>query len=655
MTRRPRSAPLSAWIVDASAGAAASAALALLLAAAGDALVRVLPYAVRTAWLRPLLSGLFFLVASAVAGWASLRSLPRGGGERRSGWTTLLLGGFLGGAVLTYALTLAPDGPVPMHHLAWSALLAVPMLVVVQLAGGLAAQVAQARSQGRPAEIERLFRGTVWALALSAGALFTAVKIYQYRHWLVGAWDLGIYFTAMAAIGRGDWLGRTSLVGGPVLTDAGQWILYLLAPLFRIGGPVGGPWLMFALQGFALGVGAVPLALMAWRAWGRSWWALAMLPAIWAFPGTVATVAIDWHPDTLAFAFLTWALWAHDRNRAHLYYVLVALALLSKNQAVVPVVGMALWQLIAAFRRRDGLGLRRGLVTLAVSLGFFLLSEEVVLRVLGPGDKTILANYGHLGASVPAILANLVLHPGSLLDAVAKHADTWALLLGSLAWLPLLAPVRALPALAVLLVDSLSRFPLPNLPYSQYPLWALPFLAAATVDAASGTARRFRWAPEATAALLLVAATVVTVHWSLPMELWRFRPPAPRVVAALDAAVRRIPADAVVYGQTGTVGHLWDRPWVGAEPYDTFSGLLHQARRTESPVYVLFAPGVSYAPIVPLDAQWADLRAILASHAFEPLFVRDGVYLYRSTAPASRLETGGKARPATPGTGPPNR
>lgn len=638
------------WVGDTFLGGVASAVCFNLFApTAGALVVAELGRVLRSSWLGPAVLGALLLGASLPGGLATLRSRPRGTVERRSGLTSLLAGGLLGGAALAYALHLAPEGPVPMRRLAWLDLLAVPVLVAVQFAAGLAAEVARARREEPGGGMDRLFRRTVWVVAIAAGLFFTVVKVYQYRYWLVGAWDLGIYFSAMAAIGRGDWLGRTSLTGGPIVADAGQWILYLLAPLFRASGHLGGPWLMFALQGIALGTGAVPLALMAWRAWDRTWWALAVLPAIWAFPAMVATVTIDWHPDSLAFAFLSWSLWAHDHDRPRLYYALVTLALLSKNQAVVPVAGMALWQLISGLRGRDDDRVRRGLATLVLALGFVLVSEEVVLRALGLHDSTVRGNYGHLGGSVPAILGNLILHPGFLADAVRKHLDTWSLLLGSLAWLPLLAPVRALPGFAVLLVDGLSRLPLPNLPYSQYPLWALPFLMAATVDgvqalihpdlqAGDSPVRARRWWVSPTAAgLLLVASLVVTLRWSVPMELWRLRPPSPQVVAALDAAERMIPADVVVYGQTGTVGHLWDRPWLAAEPYNSLGQLISQARASRSPVYLLFAPGVGYAPIVPLPAQLSDLERAIGRYDLKPIFSRGGVLLYRSTEPVSRL------------------
>ncbi|MDI3297551.1 MAG: DUF2079 domain-containing protein [Bacillota bacterium] len=647
--RIPRMPP---WAGDAFLGLVASVVcLDLLAPTAGALAVAELGRVLRSSWLGPAVFGTLLPVAALLGGRATLRHRPRGGMERRSGFAGLLVGGPVAGAALAYALHLAPAGPLPMHRLVWLDLLAVPLLAAVEFAAGLAAEVRRTRREEPDAGMDRLFRHTVWALAVAVSLLFTAVKIYQYRYWLVGAWDLGIYFTAMAAIGRGDGLGRTTLAGGPIVADAGQWILYLLAPLFRAGGRTGGPWLMFALQGFALGLGAVPLALTAWRAWGRSWWALAVPTALWAFPATVAVVTIDWHPDALAFAFLAWGLWADDQDRPRLYYGLVALALLSKNQAVVPVAGMALWQLISGLRGRDGGRFRRGLVTLVLALGLFLVSEEAVLPALGVRDSTVRANYGYLGGSVPAMLESLLLHPRFLADAVRMHPDTWSLLLGSLAWLPLLAPVRALPGFAVLLVNGLSRVPLPNLPYSQYPLWALPFLAAAAVDGIRAVAQpgrkpdtggrlrggRERWVPATAGALLLAASLLVTLRWSVPMEVWRLRPPAPRVVAALDAAERMIPEDAVVYGQTGTVGRLWNRPWVAAEPYNSPGQLVSQARDSRSPVYVLFAPGVSYAPIVPRATQLSDLQRVTRTFELKAILSRDGVLLLRSAQPASRL------------------
>ncbi|MDI3316290.1 MAG: DUF2079 domain-containing protein [Bacillota bacterium] len=483
-------------------------------------------------------------------------------------------------------------------------------------------------------------RRALWLLAALLGALFTWLKVEQYRNWLLTAWDTGIYLHTMARIAAGDWTGWNGLNGRSILGDAAQWIVYPLAPLLRLGGPVA----VFALQGFALAFGAVPLVLLAWRHWGGSGWSLALLPAVLLFPGVIAGAVVEWHPDSLGFFFLAWLIWALESGRDRLFGPLVLLTLAVKNQAAVPVTGLGLTLLLAGLRR--GRLDRRGLVALVLPGLLLVLEQHFILPRLEPGlqDRTIAGNYGYLGGSVPEMVLTLLRHPGYLVGAVAGHAGYWVTLLGFFAGLPLLGPVEALPALLVLLVNSLGKAPILGLPYMQYTIWAAPFLAWAAIRA---TGRWIRRRPEqrrlragAAALLLLASATVVTVREGVPALSWRIRPLPPPLVAGLDRAAAQVPRQAIVFGQTGTVVPLYDRAAVGAEPYDRFDTFLARACAKGLGglrVWVLWAPGRSFAPIVPLDEQQRDLRRILASGPFRLRYAGDGVVLYQSAVAAREL------------------
>lgn len=476
----------------------------------------------------------------------------------------------------------------------------------------------------------RAFVVATWLLAGLAGALFTWLKLFQYRHWLLTAWDTGIYLHAMARIASGDWTGWNGLNGRPIAGDAAQWIVYALAPLLRLGGPP----LLFALQGFALAFGAVPLALLAWRRWG-SFWALVMLPVLYAFPGVIAGVVVEWHPDALGFCFLAWAVYALESGRGRLLWPLLLATLSVKNQAAVAVAGLG--------RRRID---RRALPAIGLPLALLLAEERWILPRLAPGlrDHTIAASYGYLGSSLGGILLALLRHPAYLAGAVTRHAASWALALGFFAGLPLLAPLRALPALAVLLVNGLSRLSLPNRPYTQYTLWAAPFLAWGAVEAAAAWSRlrpAERLGRAALPALLLLAAAGgLTLRATVPELAWRLRPLPPPLERSLDRAAALVPRQALLFGQTGTVVAFYDRPAIGAEPYDAYDGFVAGACRQGLGglrLWLLWAPGRSFAPIVPLRQQERDLAAILASGPFRLRYAADGVLLYESAVPAERL------------------
>lgn len=517
----------------------------------------------------------------------------------------------------------------------------------------------KARSRGTVADAaapaafpERLWVWVTWGSVSAWAIALFAVKCYQWSGWLVSAWDMGIYMSGLASLSRGDPRGWSSFIMQPVASDASQWILYLLAPIFWLTRHYG----MFALQAAALALGLVPFALFARERWRSPWWALAVPVAVAIHPSYIATALWDWHPDTLAFCFMAWALWADHRSMRSAYWTLVVLTLLTKNQAVVPIAALGLARLVrdAASHRRFSM---TGAATVLVALALFLTGQMVVLPWIGAQDSTVAANYGYLGGSPPQMLASLATHPAYLVDAVLGHPGYWLLVLGDLAFLPLLDPLAALPGLAVLVVNGLSRVPLLSNPFSQYPLWALPFLAWAAVsgvarlsgglaggpDRAAPGPRKLprgvgtRAAPAAGVALFAASLTLL-VTTTMPAQAWRLGPVNGPVARSLTEAERLVPAHAVVYGQSGTSAHFYDRTFATAEPYYSFHQLIQEARHVQTGhVYVVYAAGRGFGPIIPASRQHEHLAEILALTPFDLIYRENGVTVYRSVESPSRI------------------
>lgn len=506
------------------------------------------------------------------------------------------------------------------------------------------------------------FRYVCWSVALAASAVFLAVKLYQYKNWLVSAWDLGTYFSGLHSLAHGDPLGWSGFHKGPIITDASQWILYLLAPVFRVSGHDG----MFLLQSLALGTSAIPLAYLAHRAWNGSWWSLAVFPAVYAYPSFVAEELWDWHPDTLALAFIAWGLWFAATGRVAAFYILTALTLLTKNQGAVPVAAFGLYLVIEGVRGKLGprgrsapegaiwsgpAPLLHGAILALGAAATFAANDLLVLPALGAVDHNVRASYGYLGSSLPEIAVTLLLHPSHWIAAVTDHVKYWGILLGALGFLPLLAPLASLPGLVVLAVNSLSAFALLTNPYTQYPVWGLPFLvwgaitAVGTLARLANTTRRGTWCRRgrgvvaAGSAALMVASLYVMQTRTVPAQMWRLHA-NPVVAKSLAEAERIVPKDAVVYGQSGTSAPFYDRRMVAAEPYDTFADLLAESRGiVDGHVYVVYAPGVGFGPIIPARQQWENLHRIVSGASFDLVYCVDGVYVFRSRLSPRDLAT----------------
>ncbi len=132
-------------------------------------------------------------------------------------------------------------------------------------------------------------------------------------------------------------------------------------------------------------------------------------------------------------------------------------------------------------------------------------------------------------------------------------------MLAPLAFLPLLSPRMALPALPVLAIAFFSAFPTTVELYSHYLTLAIPPLVAAAIVGAAKVAERLpeRWAP--VAAVALAAAT--TVGWAIAGE----SPTAKAFRADSETTARRIILDAIPDGASVQapgpfLPHLVERP-----------------------------------------------------------------------------------------------
>ncbi|MDI3317815.1 MAG: DUF2079 domain-containing protein [Bacillota bacterium] len=481
------------------------------------------------------------------------------------------------------------------------------------------------------------------AATLLLFAALALAKLWQWRHWLITAYDAGIYYQALWLISHGQINAYNFLTSQPNLADATQWILIPVAFLTRLAGPL----FPLLLQAASVALLAAALAVYARdRDLGPAAALLLFLVAA-AHPAVLGTHLLDWHPDTLGAAALAWAMVFQGRGRTPVFVLFLVLALATKNQAAVPVAGYGLGLLGKALLAGGGNGgkvrarlLREGAWALGLSLLFLAGDEWATTALLGGRNLNVAADYASLGGSVTAVLGTLLRHPEVLAQRVALHLDYWRAMLEPLAYLPLLAPLSALSGLATLLANSLADQPSLTVPFNQYALWAAPGLLAAAVDTlarlrrlrlgrrrGSATARGAlpRWR-QAVAALLLLLVAGLSAGWLLrstwPNEAWRLTPPA--VEAELEAAARRIPPGAAVYGENGTFARVAWRRYGGSWPYTDFRSFA-AAVPPGVPIYLFLAPDRAFAGMA-TDRE-RDLAARLEAAGARRVYDARGVFV----------------------------
>ncbi len=398
----------------------------------------------------------------------------------------------------------------------------------------------------------------VVALGIAAYALlFSFVTVTRHFTFATHALDLGYYVQLTWNLARGAGP-RVSLPEMHAWGDHLSPIMYLFVPAFRLAP---GPVVLLIAQSVILALGAVAVFGLA-RARLRDERPAAAFAVLYlANPSLHGINVRDFHAAALAIPLLLAAVWAVEAGRPWLALLPAAIALLCREDAALPVIGLGAWM---------ALGRRRWLAGTVAALGA-LAVLAVDVRLVIPAYRgeayTHLWRYAWLGDSLGGIVATVLLHPLRTLGALVTVDRLVYLgaMLAPLAFLPLLGGgdiVGALPALAQ---NLLSADPILYNFRAQYQAFVLPFLLPAAVGGYARLERRRpgHW-PVTVLAVALVISLALDSRTMNNLAPARFRPTeAQRAAYRVLAAV---PPGAVVSAQDPYVAHLSLRPLVFVFP-----------------------------------------------------------------------------------------
>ncbi|MCC6225968.1 MAG: DUF2079 domain-containing protein [Microthrixaceae bacterium] len=413
----------------------------------------------------------------------------------------------------------------------------------------------------------RADRGLLVVLAFVA--LWCAVMYLHVwrRHDRYGTFDndLGFHDQFVWLIARGRYF--STVLGLSAFGHNATFGYFLLAPLSRIG--LGGPhWLNF-INTVAVGLGAVPLYLLARDRLGDRWRAVPF-GLLWLLhPIVQGNVWETFHPDSIAMAPLLAAYLCATRRRWRPYALALAAAVIWKSDVTLAVVALGA---IVAWR-----GQRKvGLATIAMGVAWFAFTIGWMIPHLAGGGTVFGPLYGDLGDTPLEVAGTAVTDPGAVADRVANNEPLRYSreLLAPYGFLPAIGGAPLLLGVPQAAVNMLSEQAFTrewrdNAHYQALPMVAL---AIALVEAVAFLDRRRgpTWAGRATG-LALACSFAATVAWgSLPPFTTQFAhywaadgdPARP----AKDAAVNLIPKDAPVSANYLLVPHLTHREIVYSFP-----------------------------------------------------------------------------------------
>lgn len=302
-------------------------------------------------------------------------------------------------------------------------------------------------------------------LVLVYSAYFSLITILRYRTFFYPGMDLAENAQGMLLLSRmGDMF--SSFRGMHYFGDHLWLLIVLLIPIYKLA-----PYIetLLVLQSIALAIGAIPLAILTYRKTRQTWMA-AVLAGAWVLCPALQNMNLEaYHPEVFATPLLMWAIERADAEKWRAYFILIALAVLAKEDVSLTVFGLGLYMFLAKNRRV-------GAFTMGFAVVWFVISMKVLLPYFN--------NYGFFrnqgGHWFSAWWAN-IFNPKYYMDVFGgQQARQYALhLLAPVGFLALLAPEVLLGLLPSFVVNVMSGNPyLASIDY-HYNNQTLPFLYAA--------------------------------------------------------------------------------------------------------------------------------------------------------------------------------
>ncbi len=363
----------------------------------------------------------------------------------------------------------------------------------------------------------------------------------------------------MAIFDQGLWLTShlripfVTVIGRNLFGDHTSFILGLIVPFYRLFPEPQG---ILVIETLLLAGGSIPVYLLAQKLLRSSAMATMLAAAFLLNPILERGNLDQFHPEAFQVVFFGIAIYAAYERKFPLLIVMVALALLVKEDAATLIVPLGVWVAIRR-NRRVGIGIVIGAFAWSVVANFY-----IIPALLGGATfytrRVPFGGFGGLfGAAVQRPLAVI-----KYFLAAGRPFYIWQLL-SMTAFISLLAPdILAIGALVVF-ENLLSTDVLMHGIIFQYtlPLSSL-LLMAAVIGIARQKKRRDQWF---LAGEVLIAATLACILWGgAPFSTATIMPPwvTPSGVRALNYLERSLPPDAVVSAWYPIVAHVDHRPEV---------------------------------------------------------------------------------------------
>jgi uncharacterized membrane protein len=309
--------------------------------------------------------------------------------------------------------------------------------------------------------------------------------LWRYYSSALGDLDYAVFDQSCWTTLKYHWLMSNGVEGGTHFAVHNSPIFLLLMPIYALA--PGAPTLLF-LQSLALGLGAIPVYLMAVRALPESmarWLAIGYL-----MYHPVHGVNFDqFNESAYATTPLLFAVWALTRERWRVYWIGCILALLVKEDEAFIVLLLGVYTMATGWRGDDRDRWARlahgGLVaTVAVAWGLFSFGWVLPHFQAQTGFQYFInERYGELGKTLPEVVRTIVTRPEVVVQRLSTWQRLWSIpdLLAPWAFLSLATPGLLLVSAPSMAINLLSNFETMQNSASRYPAPIIPFVVMSAI------------------------------------------------------------------------------------------------------------------------------------------------------------------------------